>query len=65
MRVPIQCPRCSGKGHVLDKTIAIGLPLYGWLFAPFEGNDPNGITRQTCPTCAGEGVVMRKVSNER
>lgn len=54
------CPNCKGKGHVLDGagTIA-GMPIV-WVMALFERNDPNGLTREECGTCDGEGFIYPK-----
>ena len=51
------CPNCNGKGHVFDAVGLLVIP-FGILFAPFERNDPRGLTRQECTFCDGTGKVL-------
>ena len=53
----IVCANCKGKGHVLDAVAAVMMPVLGWVLAPFERNDPDGITRQRCTLCKGRGYI--------
>jgi DnaJ-class molecular chaperone len=51
------CRNCKGKGHVLDATPVIFLPVIGWLAAILETNSRGGLTRQRCITCKGKGWI--------
>jgi DnaJ-class molecular chaperone len=50
------CPNCKGKGHVLAGVVGPGGPFV-WLFALFERNDPDGLTRDVCRQCDGRGYI--------
>lgn len=52
----IKCPSCKGKGHVYDACTLL-LPIFGWIMAPFERNNPDGFTRQMCLQCDGTGFI--------
>lgn len=49
------CPSCNGKGHVYD-AVSLLCVLF-WVIAPFERNDPNGLSRDPCGQCKGKGYV--------
>ena len=53
-----ECKRCKGKGHVLSP-IALGAVGLGWFLAIVERNSPDGLSRDTCDNCDGEGVLWR------
>jgi len=55
----ITCPNCKGKGHVFDIVASVFFFGLGWVFAPFETNNPNGITREKCKHCKGKGYTER------
>lgn len=50
------CPSCKGKGHVFEA--ASLLLLINIFLAPFERNNPNGMTREECFQCRGNGYVI-------
>ena len=56
------CPNCKGKGHVLDGCGAIVATLSIWLLPciVFDRNDPDGLTREECSRCGGDGFIQRK-----
>lgn len=49
------CPSCQGKGRVFFAVTLLS-PIF-WLIAPFERNDKNGVTREVCGQCGGDGYV--------
>ncbi len=51
------CPNCKGKGHIFD-SLSLLIVGVGWLMAPFETNDPRGLTRRECEFCDGTGKVL-------
>ncbi len=54
----IVCPKCKGKGHVLDKVAALGLTIFGSVLAFLERNDKQGVTRERCGYCDGAGFIV-------
>ena len=50
----LTCRNCGGKGHVLDGVFTV-FSFVGLVLAPFERNDPRGMTRQQCVRCNGKG----------
>lgn len=53
------CRNCKGKGHVFWG--ASMLTPFAWFLAPFETNDPDGLTRRECPKCRGNGFICTNV----
>jgi DnaJ-class molecular chaperone len=53
--VNVRCPTCKGKGHVLSGAIALFPPL--WIVALFERNDEDGVSREMCGRCEGDGYI--------
>ncbi|MDP3710675.1 MAG: hypothetical protein Q8R29_03055 [bacterium] len=52
----VLCPSCKGKGHVYE-AMTLLIPFWGWILAPFERNNPNGVTRMRCEQCGGTGYI--------
>lgn len=52
----VTCPSCKGKGHVFD-SLSLLFPIFGWLSAIFERNNPSGMSRERCVQCDGYGYI--------
>jgi DnaJ-class molecular chaperone len=57
------CQSCKGKGHVFD-AITLLHPVMA-VMAIFQRNDMDGITRQLCGQCDGDGWVVWKTKKDR
>lgn len=53
----IVCPTCKGKGHVVDVSVMIFVPVISWLIGYIERNDKDSTTRESCKTCKGKGAL--------
>jgi DnaJ-class molecular chaperone len=54
----IVCKSCDGKGHVLDKSAMIFVPVVSWIIALIEKDQEDSLTRDTCSNCNGKGYVI-------
>ena len=52
-----KCPKCNGKGYVLDAAMMVFVPVISWVIAAIEHNDPDSLTKEKCSTCKGKGYV--------
>ena len=52
------CPRCKGKGHVVDELALIFIPVVSWVIAYLERDDEDSLTRTECPRCKGRGKIQ-------
>lgn len=51
-----RCENCKGRGHVFDSKSLCGGPFI-WAISLFEYNNPEGLSRETCAHCDGEGYI--------
>jgi hypothetical protein len=52
------CPNCKGKGHVMDGAAAMVACLSVVLIPLiFCDSNKNGLTREVCSKCDGEGII--------
>lgn len=51
----VECNRCDGKGHVINKEVMLFVPVVSWIIAALESDNADSDTRETCPKCKGKG----------